>query len=252
MPDHDDTPPVATVLLGCSQCGAALPPDAQFCLKCGKPVAIAPQSSEKPTNVIEAIRVQPARKRRRLRFFFLSLLALFLIAILWATISNDPYAQGVQEFVGWKHDQAILDSSFTVAPHNFRYYKFALPEGSMNVAMIGQFSLTIGSEKRGNSEIKHQDEADSGIEVYVLSEPAFTVWQKGFTTSSVYESGRVSQGTVQSDLPSGSGIYYLVFSNKFSAKSPKNVSASVLLRYKSWLPTWFRSVKGRVSNWFSI
>ena len=95
-------------------------------------------------------------------------------------------------------------------------------------------------------------EGDNNIEVSVLSEPAFTIWQNGYATSTIYESGRVAQGTVQADVPAGAGIYYLVFSNKLSPKTPKTVHANVLLRYKSWLPEWFRRMKGRLWNWLGL
>ena len=90
---------------------------------------------------------------------------------------------------------------------------------------------------------------DNGIEVYVLTDSAFTVWQNGYATSSIYESGKVAEGTVQAEIPAGAGIYYLVFSNKSAPKTPKSIHATVLLRYKSWLPDWFRRMKGRFWDW---
>jgi hypothetical protein len=62
----------------------------------------------------------------------------------------------------------------------------------------------------------------------------------------------VSEGKVQAELPAGAGIYYLVFSNKFAPKTTKNINASVLLRYKSWLPEWFRRMKDRFWNWLAL
>ena len=137
---------------------------------------------------------------------------------------------------------------------NFRYYKFALPEGSVNVSIIGQFTVSPAADNKGDSA-KGTDQSDpdeKNVEVYVLSEPAFAVWQNGYAASSVYESGKASQGTVQAELPAGAGIYYLIFNNKFSAKTGKNVTASVSLRYKSWLPEWFRRMKGRLWNWLGL
>lgn len=178
------------------------------------------------------------------------LLAVLAAFILWAGLSDSPAAQQVQEFVGWKHDRVILDASFSIGPHTFRYYKFALPEGSVNVGVVGQFT-SIADGRRNNTKAPKED-LDNNIEVYVLSEPAFTVWQNGYATSSVYESGRVAAGTVQADVPAGAGIYYLVFSNKSAPKTPKSIRATVLLRYKSWLPEWFRIMKGRVMDWVGL
>lgn len=182
-------------------------------------------------------------------------LAALAVFILWTGLSDNPAAQQVQEFFGWKHDRVILDASFSIGPHTFRYYKFALPEGSVNVAVVGKFASVAESanvSSRRNNTNANQEDIDNNVEVYVLSEPAFTIWQNGYATSSVYESGRVAAGTVQADVPAGAGIYYLVFSNKSSPKTPKNIHATMLLRYKSWLPEWVRIMKGRVLDWVGL
>ena len=122
----------------------------------------------------------------------------------------------------------------------------------MNVAVVGQFTSAADSQSSSNRKDKAKDadkETDNNIEVYVLSEPAFTVWQNGYATSSLYESGKVAAGTMQAEVPAGAGIYYLVFSNKAAPKTSKAIHATVLLRYKSWLPDWFRRMKGRFLDW---
>ena len=247
-PTSSSTASATTVLLGCSKCGATLPDEAQFCLKCGKPVSLPPKEPVVIDNGPEPIAEPPHINKRRIVLWVL--LGLFLGAILWAATSDSPFAQGIQELVGWKHDQSILQTPFSVTAHNFRYYKFDLPQGSMNVAIVGQFTAASAEKKSARSKDGEPD--DNDVEVYVLSEPAFAVWQNGYATSSVYESGRVSQGSMQADLPAGAGVYYLIFSNKFSPKTAKNVNATVLLRYKSWLPESFRRVKERFWNWVGL
>src|SRR5215469_2572301 len=136
MPTNTATSSATRVLLGCSKCGAALPDEAQFCLKCGKPVSLPP----KDPMVTKDPEPQPIMIKPKRHYVRWILLALLLAAGVWAATSDNPWAQGLQELAGFKHDQEVLDSSFTVTPHNFRYYKFALPEGSVNVSIIGQFS----------------------------------------------------------------------------------------------------------------
>jgi zinc-ribbon domain len=249
MSTNSTTPPTTKVILGCSKCGASLPDEAQFCLKCGKPVSSPPKTAtvaEAPTAA------QVARPKRKRRWLLWVVLVILVGVILWVATSDSTTAQQVQEFVGLKQDRIILDSAFTVGPHTFRYYKFALPEGSVNVAVVGQFTSGAESQSPSNRPDKTKaadKESDSNIEAFVLSEPAFTVWQNGYATSSLYESGKVAAGTVQADIPAGAGIYYLVFSNKSAPKTPKAIHATVLLRYKSWLPDWFRRIKGRFFDW---
>jgi len=231
----------AKVILGCSKCGSSLPDGAQFCLQCGKPISVLP----KEPAVVGELAPELVQPRRKPRVFLWILVALLVSLTVWTAMSDNPFAQGLQEMVGWKHDQPILETPFTVSGHNFRYYKFTLPEGSTNVSIVGQFTASSAEQKA----TKPKEKADNDIEVYVLSEPAFAVWQNGYATSAVYESGRVSKGTLQADLPAGAGVYYLIFSNKFATRDTKSVSANVLLRYKSWLPDWFRNMKERFRDW---
>ena len=177
-------------------------------------------------------------------------LAILLIGIAWAITSDNSFAQGLQELAGWKHDQVLLETPFSIAPHNFRYYKFVLPEGSVNVSIMGQFAVTSGDKKAAVVKPTEKSESnDSDIEVYVLNEAAFAVWQNGYTTSSVYESGRVAKGALETDLPAGAGVYYLIFSNKFSQNTAKNINATVLVHYKSWVPESLQKMKERFTNW---
>jgi ribosomal protein L40E len=254
-------PPLTEVRLACSGCGADLPAGAEFCAKCGKSTSIpSGAATAEPSGVtLEASPLVRRKTRPAGRVVLFLLLGAFLVALVWAATSESPFAQGMQELAGWKHDQSILANPFSVSPHSFRYYKFALPEGSLNVAIVGQFAASNDSRKTGltdkdkdKDKDKDGQRADSDIEVYVLSEPAFTVWQRGYAASSVYESGRVSQGAVQAELPAGAGIYYLVFSNKFAPKAAKSIDATFALRYKSWLPEWFRRTKGRLWNWLGL
>ncbi|HTS38720.1 MAG TPA: zinc ribbon domain-containing protein [Candidatus Solibacter sp.] len=246
--------PTETAILACSKCGASLPDEAQFCLKCGKPVS----SPASKTPVVEVIppATLPQRRRSRKSLWWL-LLLLFFVFVVWVVSSDTAPAQGIQELIGWKHDQTILDTPFTVGAHTFRYYKFSLPEGSVNVAIVGDFSSTaaeipISGHKQKDAKGPNQTQApepDNGIQVYVLTESAFTIWQQGYATGSLYDSGNVSQGNIHGDLPAGAGIYYLVFNNKPAPKASKSIHATVLLHYKSWLPEWYRSTKERFMNW---
>lgn len=187
-------------------------------------------------------------RRRNRRFILWTIVGVLLLAIFWAATSDNPLAQGVQELAGWKHDQGIVDNSFSVAAHNFRYYKFGLPQGSMHVTIVGQFSASADT----HSGKTPAPSGDNNLEVYVMSEAAFVAWQNGYNGTNVYESGRVSRGTLQAELPDGAGIYYLIFNNKFAPNTAKRVNADVLLRYKNWLPEAFRRMTERFWNWIGL
>lgn len=188
------------------------------------PPRIAPMAEAPPLAEIP-------RPRRKRRVVFWVLLAILVGFILWVVNGDSLVPQQVRELFGVKQDRMIVDSAFSVAPRAFRYYKFSLPEGTANAAVVGQFKSVAedAGDKSNGTDI------DNGIEAYVLTESAFAVWQKGYATSSLYDSGNVIGSSVQADIPPGAGIYYLVFSNKSAPKTPKAVHATVMLHYKSWL-----------------
>jgi hypothetical protein len=233
MSANNAIPSTPAVVLACSKCGASLPDGAQFCLKCGKPVSV-PAKNMPAIEVLPPAMPQPRPKRRVLRWLILILL---ITVVFWGLFSGNPFATGIQELVGIKQDETILDAPFTVAARSFRFYKIALPEGSSNVLAVGEFACDNNSKSAPNGD----------IEVSILSESAFTIWQKGYATSSLYESGKVVKGDVNAELPAGAGIYYLVFSNKSSATT-QPVHANVVLRYKSWMPDSLRHLKARFAD----
>jgi hypothetical protein len=183
------------------------------------------------------------QKRYKRHFWRWIVLALLLCAIAWVAISANPFAQGIRELGGDKPDQTILERTFPVSPRSFRYYTFSLPEGSSHVALVGEFSARPEGDRATSPD--GPESAASGVELLVLSEAAFAAWQKGGSTTSVYASGRAAHANVRVELPSGAGIYYLVFSNKLAPSSPSNVRASFQLHSRSWIPDWILRIPAR-------
>ena len=163
----------------------------------------------------------PRPPRRKWLRVMGGLLLILLIAAAWTTISRNPYAQGVRAIFGRTPDQTIIDHTFTVGPRGFRFYKISLPAGSSHMAVAGKFSVA-------------GDNSDNTVEVLVMNEDQFTLWQTGAQSHAIFESGRATQGDVQSDLPTGSGTYFLVFSNKFSTSGLKKITAGFVLRHRNW------------------
>jgi hypothetical protein len=179
----------------------------------------------------------PTRTRSRRRTFLWLLLAVVLVAV-WAVISESSGAQAIQEFLGLKHDQLIVNATFSVAPNNFRYYKFSLPADASNFTLVGQFAASVRNPN--TDPLKSADAgSDNTIEAFVFSESGFSVWQHGSTPDAVYDSGKIAGSKIQAELPAGAGSYFLIFSNKFSPVAAKNVNAIVSLRHQSRLFEWF-------------
>ena len=69
------------------------------------------------------------------------------------------------------------------------------------------------------------------VEVFLLSENDFVNWQNGHAANSLYNSGRVTVGHINVNLPSEAGTYYLVFSNKSSLLTQRSVMVDAALAY---------------------
>jgi hypothetical protein len=188
----------------------------------------------------------PATRRKRKRPIATWILLLVLIGIIsWVAVSDSTYAQELRDQVTGVRAEVIVETPFSVQPKSIAYYKFTVPPGAISATVTGQFSATV-------TENASPKGADNNIETSLLTESAFAVWQGGYSTSTHYESGRVAQGTINVELPSGAGVYYLVFNNKFSARAGKNVTANVIVQYKTWLPEWMLLLKQRLWNWMGL
>lgn len=89
--------------------------------------------------------------------------------------------------------------------------------GTQELAVVvGNFSVSGGSK--------------NDIEVLLLNEEQFNLFNKGQRTATVYSSGKASQGQIRLGI-SEPGTYYFVLSNIFSLVSTKYVTAEVELRY---------------------
>lgn len=107
---------------------------------------------------------------------------------------------------------SLVRSAFTVAPGMHRYFRFEVKGAA--AAVEGRFRAQGGS---GND-----------IKVYILDEDGYENFKNGHSVSTFYNSGQVTVGAINATL--GSGVYYLVFDNGYSAISNKAVTAAIQLR----------------------
>ncbi|HYB60255.1 MAG TPA: zinc-ribbon domain-containing protein [Methylomirabilota bacterium] len=193
----------------CRKCGKELPDDSQFCLKCGH--AINASGSASPTKA----------KSRFLNAGNLIGAILVVLFILWLIgKSSNPggsiLAEGISQITGQPHTQVITNGAITVPALGSSYYKFVVPTGATNVLVDGHFAAAGGM---GNDII-----------VYVLNEDEFTNFQNHRLTPAYYNSGKLTQNSINATLPGG-GTYYLVFDNTFSLLSTKAVQANATLHF---------------------
>jgi len=200
----------------CSTCGTQTSDDSQFCRKCGRALSGATAVSSTGAAAAPALAPVPATKTisKVAVWILLSLAAL----VIWrAATSHGPGARELQRLAKQQHTENISDSTLTVNATGFSSFKVVVPPGASNVHLQGSFGANGGF---GND-----------IEVYVLSEQDFINWDNGHASKALYNSGKVTVGTLDVVLPDNTGTYYLVFNNKFSLLTRKGVRVIANLIY---------------------
>ena len=115
-----------------------------------------------------------------------------------------------------QHSEAIIDPAFTIEPAHYHYAKFTVPADAQNATVQGRFTASGG--------------AGNDVVVFIFPEDDFVNWQNNHDSKVLYQSGQVTQASINAELP-GPGTYYLVFSNNFSVISPKAVQADITINY---------------------
>lgn len=188
----------------CSSCGTEQPDDSKFCRKCGRTVAAGART--KPKSYVGKT--------------VIAILALILVLFSIPIITRLMQASGpgpMHGLVAQRRTIPLGSPAFTVKNLGYVYTQFDVPPGATNVSVVGRFTASGGI---GND-----------IEAYVLTSDGFVNFQNGHQATTYYQSGRVTQGSINANLPAGAATYYLVFSNNFSLLSAKAVQASITLNY---------------------
>jgi len=194
----------------CANCGKDVPADSQFCLRCGKALTQAAQFAQQGSG-------KSSRNSRAVVGVGLTVILLALVAVTLFSHVSGGKTPLAPIFPPNEHTQPIANGAITVRAVNYTWFKFQVPPGATNVTVDGHFEAVGGT---GND-----------IEAFIFGEDAFVNFQNRHPdAASVYESGRVTQQTINTVLPGG-GTYYLVFSNRFSLITPKAVQVNAVAHY---------------------
>jgi len=202
----------------CVDCGAQLPEDAGFCMRCGR--SLTPRMQPPAVQAAHFV-AQPKKSAHWTAWVLLAILALVLYWG-WENAERHPENPSAlpsslsQMILPIRHTLIITNTAVSVSALAYSYYKFTVPPGSTNISVDGRFAATGGI---GND-----------IEVYILNRDSFVNFQNHHDSPTYYNSGKVTENEINAVLP-GAGTYYLVLNNNFSLITPKAVQVSATLRY---------------------
>jgi hypothetical protein len=208
----------------CSQCGTDLPKDSRFCRSCGQTLGVVSTGGGAAAAVAPARIPEPKPKRSLPIWTVVGLVLLGVLGTVWFIQNASPKplqqaraAQTPQPPPPQLHTVTTGDKAFTLNAGAATYFKLPVSAGAYNASVKGHFSATGGF---GND-----------IEVFVMTEDDYVNWQNGHSVNTLYNSGKVTQETLNVTLPADAAMYYLVFSNKSSLLIPRAVQANVILTY---------------------
>jgi hypothetical protein len=197
----------------CPKCGTETPDDSQFCRKCGQGLAVSAPARTPPET-------KPERKLVRTPFAIAGVVLVALLIYGYNTSQKatpNPAANPIDRLVKQQHTTQVSNPTLAVNALGYSYFKLDVPPGATSVLLHGNFTASGGM---GND-----------IEVFVLPESDFVNWQNGHAAKTFYNSGKVTVGTLNVNLPADAGTYYLVFNNKFSLLSQKILRVDAALTY---------------------
>jgi hypothetical protein len=208
----------------CRKCGTEAPDDSQFCQKCGVGLAVSSTSTGAgaavaPARVAEAPKTAPNKKSVRAPFMVAGIVILALVAYgIFASSNNSRgTASPIERLVKQQHVETAKNNDLRINALGFYGFKFDVPQGATGVQLHGNFTASGG--------------LTNDIEVFLLSSDDFVNWQNRHPARSLYNSGKVTVGTLNVNLPSDAGTYYLVFNNRFSLLTQRSVLVDAALTY---------------------
>ncbi len=226
----------------CGKCAKSIFPGSRFCSNCGNPIptptATAADAGAAAAAAMPAYDPSYWQQRQTWSIGRITvwLVLLFVLGFAgWVVSTSNSIAPRIKEYLITAHMETITEGTVAIKPRGFATYRVTVPEGAIDVAVLGQFEVSA--------------RAQNDIEVLLLTEAELVTWQSGYAISPFYDSGRVTHANLESPLPSRSGTYYLVLSNKPSTVE-KTVHLTAGLHYDTWLPDSVSNVKQKVLGWF--
>jgi hypothetical protein len=212
----------------CPKCGSEHPDDSQFCRKCGQGLAVPASggvasagagAAVAPARIPE-VAPQPAKPLVRAPFVIAGVLLLLLLIYGYNASQRanpNPAVNPVDRIVKQQRTVTVKNPDLHINALNFAYFKLDVPSGATSVNLHGNFTASGG--------------LTNDVEAFLLSADDFVNWQNRHEAKTFYNSGKVTVGTINVNLPADAGTYYLVFNNRFAILAQKTVLVDAALTY---------------------
>ena len=147
---------------------------------------------------------------------FITIMVGLLVLIIIPMAGCSQSSAGAQQKNQTLQTSNLVNGTITVNSGSYYDVSFTVTSAMTNPTVIGSFQASGGS---GNDII-----------ALVLDSISFTNWSNGHQVSPLYNSGQLTTANINASI-TGTGTYYLVFSNQFSTFTSKQVSTSVNLQW---------------------
>ena len=197
----------------CPQCGSELPDDVSSCSKCHYRFSL---------ETAPAITTDTASQERQFRkLLIVAFLALVFVAGgIWVSVRATGTGWGTSLWSAREAPEVtlpIVATSQKLKSKEYVSYAFVVPPNCKAVRVDGNFAVST--------------RPSSGVEVLIADAAGFEGWKNHRPAAIVYNSGRVSQGSLNLPLSSARTKYYLIVNNA-SSPHPQDVQMDVRLHYR--------------------
>jgi hypothetical protein len=120
--------------------------------------------------------------------------------------------------------QPIAQTAFTIPAKSSKEFSFKVPPGVKQARLVGHFKASGGLHNE--------------IIVFVMNDDQFVNWRndpirnnpvKDNFKGAMYDSHKVTQGTIKLFLPLDPAVYHVVFYNGYSVMTPKAAETTLAL-----------------------
>jgi hypothetical protein len=164
----------------------------------------------------------PQKPKPWVRAPFVTAGVLLLLLLLYGYNANlrsnpNPAVNPIDRLIKQQRTVTVKNPGLQLKALNFGYSKLDVPSGATSVNLRGNFTASGGFT--------------NDVEVYVFSADEYVNWQNRHAAKSFYNSGKVTVGTFNINLPADAGTYYIVFNNRFSLLTQRSVLIDAALTY---------------------